>query len=57
MESLHLTFGAIDMIQTPDGDYVFLEVNPSKQWLWLDDMLGFGISDTIAEWLAGAELR
>jgi hypothetical protein len=26
-------------------------VNPSGQWLWLDDMLGFGISDSIAEWL------
>ncbi len=25
MDSLRLTFGAIDMIQTPDGEYVFLE--------------------------------
>lgn len=51
METLHLTFGAIDLIQTPTGDYVFLEVNPSGQWLWLDDMLDLGISDSIAEWL------
>lgn len=55
MNSLRLTFGAIDMIQTPDNEYVFLEVNPSGQWLWLDDMLGFGISDAVAEWLAGPE--
>jgi len=52
MDSLHLTFGAIDMIQTTDGDYVFLEVNPSGQWLWLDDILKLGISNSIAEWLA-----
>jgi glutathione synthase/RimK-type ligase-like ATP-grasp enzyme len=51
MEALHLSFGAIDLIQTTSGDYLFLEVNPSGQWLWLDDMLGFGISDSIAEWL------
>ena len=53
MESLHLSFGAIDMIQTPSGEYVFLEVNPSGQWLWLDDMLELGISDAVAGWLAG----
>jgi glutathione synthase/RimK-type ligase-like ATP-grasp enzyme len=53
MDSLRLTFGAIDMIQTPGGEYVFLEVNPSGQWLWLDDVLGLGISDAVAEWLAG----
>lgn len=51
MDSLGLTFGAVDMVQTPDDGYVFLEVNPSGQWLWLDDMLGLGISDAVAEWL------
>jgi glutathione synthase/RimK-type ligase-like ATP-grasp enzyme len=55
MDSFRLTFGAIDMIHTPDDDYVFLEVNPSGQWLWLDDMLEFGISNAVAEWLAGTE--
>lgn len=53
MGALRLTFGAIDLIQTIDGDYVFLEINPSGQWLWLDDMLGLGISDSVANWLAG----
>src|SRR5579885_1012547 len=45
MKSLGLTFGAIDMILTPDGEYVFLEVNPNGQWLWIDDMLDYGISN------------
>jgi len=53
MDSLRLTFGAIDMIQTRKGEYVFLEVNPSGQWLWLDDVLEFGISEAVANWLAG----
>jgi glutathione synthase/RimK-type ligase-like ATP-grasp enzyme len=56
MGALHLTFGAIDLVQNANGDYVFLEVNPSGQWLWLDDMLDFGISDSIAEWLSGYEI-
>lgn len=54
MASLDLRFGAIDFVLTPDGDYLFLEVNPNGQWLWLDDQLNFGISGKIAEWLAGA---
>ena len=54
MRSLNLTFGAIDLVRTPDDEYVFLEVNPSGQWLWLDDMLGLGISDAVADWLAAS---
>jgi glutathione synthase/RimK-type ligase-like ATP-grasp enzyme len=55
MGALRLTFGAVDLIQTSSGEYVFLEVNPSGQWLWLDDMLTFGISDTVAGWLASCD--
>lgn len=52
MERLNLQFGCIDFVKTPEGEYVFLEVNPSGQWLWLDDQLGLGISSAIADWLA-----
>lgn len=31
-----LRFAAIDMAITPDGDWVFFEVNPNGQWAWLD---------------------
>jgi len=51
---LDLTFGCLDFVLTPDNEYVFLEVNPSGQWLWLDDQLNLGISDTVAEWLTGS---
>ena len=52
MDSLGLSFAAIDMVQTPDDEFIFLEVNPSGQWLWIDDMLAFGISEAVADWLA-----
>jgi hypothetical protein len=54
MQALQLSFGAIDLIQTPDGEFVFLEVNPAGQWLWLDDKLELGISDAVADWLTPA---
>lgn len=50
---LGLVFGAIDLALTRDGSYVFFEINPNGEWLWLEDRLGFPISDRIAEWLAG----
>ena len=53
MSRLSLTYGAIDLVLTPDGRYIFLEVNPNGQWLWLDDMLSLGISRAVAEWLSG----
>ncbi|MEJ3653263.1 hypothetical protein WEH80_18630 [Actinomycetes bacterium KLBMP 9759] len=33
--SYGLAFGAIDLIHTPDGEYVFLEINPSGQFLFV----------------------
>lgn len=52
MSRLSLTYGAIDLVLTPDGRYVFLEINPNGQWLWIDEMLSLGISRSIAEWLS-----
>lgn len=51
MARLDLVFGCIDLVRKPDGTYVFLEVNPSGQWLWLDDQLNLGISEAVADWL------
>lgn len=49
--SLGLTFGAVDLVRTPEDEYLFLEVNPNGQWLWLDDILELGISEAVADWL------
>lgn len=34
-DELELRFAAIDLIVSPEEEYVFLEVNPNGQWLWL----------------------
>jgi MvdC family ATP-grasp ribosomal peptide maturase len=49
MSELGLVFGAIDLICTPTGEYVFLEVNPGGEWGMLERDLGLPISDAIAE--------
>jgi glutathione synthase/RimK-type ligase-like ATP-grasp enzyme len=36
MQLSGLQYGAFDLILTPDGEYVFLEVNPSGDWMWLE---------------------
>lgn len=52
MKSLNISFGAIDMILTPNDDFVFLEVNPSGQWGWIEAITGMPISEAIANLLA-----
>lgn len=49
MQALDLSFGAIDMIRQPDGQYIFLEVNPQGEWGMLQKYLDYPISETIAE--------
>ncbi len=48
-----LVYGAYDLIVTPDGRHVFLEVNSVGQWLWLEETAGLRISAAIAEALLG----
>ena len=49
-----LRYGAIDMVLTPDGRYVFLELNPNGQYLWLERFAGLPISDAIVDELLSA---
>jgi hypothetical protein len=51
VRSLNLNFGAIDLVLTPDGDYLFLEINPNGQWLWIQELTDLPISDAIADLL------
>jgi glutathione synthase/RimK-type ligase-like ATP-grasp enzyme len=51
---LGLSFGAADVIVTPDGRHVLLEINPGGEWFWLDDVFGpRALSSAIAETLLG----
>lgn len=38
MRRLGIVFGCIDLIVTPEGEHVFLEVNEMGQFLWIDEM-------------------
>jgi len=49
MARLGLRQGAIDLIVTPGGEYVFLEVNPNGEWGMLERELGLPISEALAE--------
>ncbi|MGZ5440672.1 MAG: MvdC/MvdD family ATP grasp protein [Thermoanaerobaculia bacterium] len=51
MRQLHLEYGAVDLIRTKSGDYVFLEVNPGGQWGWVEGMTGHPINEAVARWL------
>nr|MCF4968340.1 MvdC family ATP-grasp ribosomal peptide maturase [Nostoc sp. CMAA1605] len=51
MGRLELRFGAFDFIVTPDGEHIFLEVNPNGEWGMLERDLDYPIADAIAETL------
>ncbi|MFL6254895.1 MAG: MvdC family ATP-grasp ribosomal peptide maturase [Pyrinomonadaceae bacterium] len=48
MSELGLVFGAVDLICTPEGEHVFLEVNPAGEWGMLERDLNLPIADAIA---------
>jgi glutathione synthase/RimK-type ligase-like ATP-grasp enzyme len=52
MDAFGLVYGAFDFIVTPDGRYVFLEVNPSGQYMWVECATGLGITSALAEALS-----
>jgi len=51
-----LFYGAIDMVLTPDGRYVFLEINPVGLWYWIEMLTGLPITDAIADLLVTGQV-
>jgi len=51
MKRFELNFASLDMIVTPEGEYVFLELNPNGQWLWLELELGLPLVASMADLL------
>ena len=51
MDSFGINFASLDMILTPEGEFVFLELNPNGQWLWLEIELGLPLVVNMADWL------
>lgn len=48
---LGLVYGAIDMRRTEEGEYLFLEVNPAGQWLFVEERCGLPITQAVADYL------
>lgn len=49
-KSYGLNFAALDLIVTPDDRFVFLEINPNGQWLWLQQLVPeLRIAEAIAD--------
>lgn len=51
MALMGLRYGCIDMIVTPEGEHVFLEVNPNGQWYFIQLRTGAQIAGAIADML------
>lgn len=54
MERLDLVFGAFDFIVRPDGQWIFIELNPNGQWAWTEQAAGLPISTALADLLEKA---
>lgn len=52
MDIMNLKFGAFDFIVDRNENYIFLEVNPNGQWLWLEKLLCLEISNKIINYLS-----
>ena len=55
LKDFGLMFGAFDFIVDQNGDWIFLEINPNGQWLWLEKILGLPISKKIVDYLVCKE--
>jgi hypothetical protein len=52
---LGLRFNTLDLILRPDGEYVFIEMNPNGQYLWTEIATRLPISDAVADLLVSAD--
>lgn len=50
-KKLGLIYSGTDMIVTPDGEYVLLELNPNGEYVWTEVLTGAPITEAICELL------
>lgn len=53
LRRLGLAYAAVDLRRRDDGAWVFLEANPSGQWLFVEERTGLPITAAVAALLAG----
>ena len=51
LDVLGLRMGVFDLKLGPDGEPVWLELNPQGQFLWLDGLAGMNLQDAFADFL------
>ncbi len=51
VKTLGLKFGAIDLIQDKKDNFIFLEINPNGQWVWIETDTNLQISKSIINYL------
>jgi glutathione synthase/RimK-type ligase-like ATP-grasp enzyme len=51
LDQLGLAMGIIDLKQTPEGEFVWLEVNPQGQFLFLEGLTGEPLTEHFADYL------
>lgn len=54
MDRLRLHYGAADLILTPTGELVFLEINPCGELCWLDQNTGLPLGEAMTSLLMSA---
>lgn len=55
MAAMDLRYGAMDFIVRPDGELIFLEVNESGQFLFLEDVCEIPVLDAFCDFLMSAD--
>ncbi len=51
MDRFGLVYGAIDLRHTADDDYVFLEINPAGEFLFVEHRTGLPVTASVSNWL------
>jgi hypothetical protein len=49
LELIDMPAGYFDFAVTAEGVPIFLEMNPNGQWLWMEQLTGYPISEAIAK--------
>ena len=57
VRELGLSYAAIDMILTPKDEYVFLELNPSGRYGWIERLTKYPITENIARMLLAGSVH
>lgn len=54
LKGFGLVYGALDFVITPEGEWVFLEINPAGQYGYIEQHTGAPLTEQLANLLAGA---